>query len=335
MNGYQRTTRFVAGETTDRPPFMPLVIDWAAKQEGVDYIDFVNDPKLRAEVYLKATQRFDIDCILPDADFYEQLKDFGMPLFLVNGRYNAEPILNDLEKDLSALPLPAMEAGSRMGNRLETLRLVAEKAKGEKYIFGICVGPFTEYCNARGVKNAFRDLKRDLDGAKKAIHFFHQNCKQFIKAQLENGADGIQIVEPNCSLISPKMYEELIQPLHEELVGLVHEKEGLTRLHVCGDTNVVIPLLLATGTDVLDVDHAVNMAEAAAKLGPRQALCGNVDPAGVLLQGTGEQIRDLVQKIGKDTHNRTIISGGCDVPEDTSAENMRAMFAACAALGEG
>ena len=36
MNGYECTVRFVHGEKTDQPPFMPLVIEWVARQQGRD-----------------------------------------------------------------------------------------------------------------------------------------------------------------------------------------------------------------------------------------------------------------------------------------------------------
>lgn len=36
MNGYERTVKFLAGEKVDRPPFMPLAIDWVCIQEGLE-----------------------------------------------------------------------------------------------------------------------------------------------------------------------------------------------------------------------------------------------------------------------------------------------------------
>ena len=36
MNGYERVKAFVNGEEFDRPPFMPLVIEWVSKQKGME-----------------------------------------------------------------------------------------------------------------------------------------------------------------------------------------------------------------------------------------------------------------------------------------------------------
>ena len=61
MNGYERCVAFVNGKETDRPPFMPLVIEWASRQCGLDYRDFIYKPDVRVKAYLDVVERFDID----------------------------------------------------------------------------------------------------------------------------------------------------------------------------------------------------------------------------------------------------------------------------------
>ena len=52
MNGYERVKAFVNGGEFDRPPFMPLIIEWVARQKGIPYPDFVYKPEVRAQAYL-------------------------------------------------------------------------------------------------------------------------------------------------------------------------------------------------------------------------------------------------------------------------------------------
>lgn len=332
MNSYERVTAFMRGEAVDRPPFMPLAIEWVSRQYNADYRKFVYDPVLRADAYLWAAKTFGFDCILPDADFYEQLEDFGAkPVYEEGSGYHAAPILSCPE-DAEKLELPKIAPGTRMGNRLETLRLVAEKAKGETYIYGICIGPFTEYCNARSMEEAFYDMADDTDAMMRGVMKFHENCKQFILAQLDAGADAIQIVEPSCSLISPDFYKEHIYPLHKELVKLSSNKGGFSRLHICGDTNKLLPYTLSTGTPILDVDYQVDLKLAASLLKPGQALCGNLDPAADLLQGNIRDLESKVREAYKNASGRIIIAAGCDIPPDTSKEMMKSFFNACCGL---
>ena len=170
---------------------------------------------------------------------------------------------------------------------------------------------------------------------KKGIDLFFRNGMRFIEAQLEAGADGIQIVEPNCSLISPKFYEANIMPLHKQMVDLIQRKKnGFARLHVCGDTSALMPYTLGTGTHILDVDSAVDLTKVAHLLGPQQCFCGNLNTSEELLFGKPEGFAAAVKKRYDETNNRIILSGGCDVPPDTSAENMHAFHDAVAALGK-
>ena len=84
MNGYERTVKFLAGEKVDRPPFMPLAIDWVCIQEGLNQEEFVYDPIKRANAYIHCCDQYHIDCILPDSDFHEQLEDFGQKPILAD-----------------------------------------------------------------------------------------------------------------------------------------------------------------------------------------------------------------------------------------------------------
>ncbi|MDO4478469.1 MAG: uroporphyrinogen decarboxylase family protein [Lachnospiraceae bacterium] len=325
MNGYERTVAFVKGEPVDHPPFMPLVIEWASVQCGLDYRDFIYKPEVRTKAYLDIVERFDLDHILVDADFSEQLEDFGqIPVWKESTGYVVEPIINSPE-DIDKLVIPEIKPGTRQGNRIEIIKGVAAKEKGHRYIFGICVGPFTEYCNARGLKKVMKEMVKDPDTIRKGMKVFFENGMNFIKAQMEAGADGIQIVEPNCSLISPKFYEENILPLHKEMVAEIQKHEnGFARVHVCGDTSALMPYTLATGTHILDVDSAVDLEKVAHLLGPEQVFCGNLNTAEELLMGTPDIFPEAVQKRVDATNNRIILCSGCDVPPATPAENMHA-----------
>ncbi|MBQ0059367.1 MAG: hypothetical protein KBS83_05355 [Lachnospiraceae bacterium] len=325
MNGYERTVKFVKGEPVDHPPFMPLAIEWVSRQCGLDYRDFIYKPDVRSKAYLEITDRYDFDAILPDADFSEQLEDFGqIPVWKESVGYAVEPIINSKE-DLDKLVIPEIKPGTRQGNRIEIIKTIAAAKKKEKYIFGICVGPFTEYCNARGLKKAMKEMIKDPDTLRKGMQIFFENGMNFIKAQMEAGADGIQIVEPNCSLISPKFYEENIMPLHKAMVDEIQSHEnGFARIHVCGDTAHLMPYTLGTGSHIVDADSQVDLAKVAPLLGAEQVFCGNMNTADELLNGTPDIFPEAVQRRVDATNNRIILCSGCDVPPASPAENIQA-----------
>ncbi len=333
MNGYERVKAFVNGGDVDRPPFMPLIIEWVSKQKGIPYPDFVYKPDLRAQAYLEICDEYDVDCILPDTDFFEQLEDFGKVPKWTDSGFQAPPIINELS-DIDKLVIPEIKPGTRQGNRIEIIKRVVDKAKGKKFIFGICIGPFTEYCNARDITKAFRDVRKNTEDLKRGMDIFFENGMNFIRAQMAAGADGIQIVEPNCSLISPVFYKEHIMPLHTKMVEEIQKDGGFARLHICGDTSRVMPYTLGTGTRILDVDSQVDLTKVEGLLADNQRFCGNLNTSEEILCGKPDEYEDYVNKRIEATHNRIIISSGCDVPPDTPAENMRAWHDAVVKAGE-
>ena len=116
MNGYERTCKFVMGELVDHPPFMPLVIEWVSRQCGLEYPDFVYHPDVRAKAYLEIVEKFDMDHVLPDADFSEQLEDFGQVPKWTEAGFQVEPIINS-EEDLDKLTLTAWRSSARLQPR--------------------------------------------------------------------------------------------------------------------------------------------------------------------------------------------------------------------------
>jgi uroporphyrinogen decarboxylase len=63
---------------------------------------------------------------------------------------------------------------------------------------------------------------------------------------------------------------------------------------------------------------------------------GNLDPTGVLLQGSPELVREksteLIRLAG--THGGLILSSGCEVPRETPPANLLAMVDAARDYGE-
>ena len=90
-----------------------------------------------------------------------------------------------------------------------------------------------------------------------------------------------------------------------------------------------MPDMIATGADILDVDHLVpSMATFAALLGSQQVFSGKTDPVSVIQNGTPAQILASVRECQAQAGGRVIVSAGCEVPPDTTLANMRAFRAA-------
>ena len=333
MTSYERTKKFINAEPVDHPPFMPLLIQMVPGFHGVTFFDTITDPEIRADAFLHVTKHFGLDSLTSAADFYEQLEAFGQQTEYTAEGPRTHPFLTTLD-GIEDLTPPEIKPGLRIHQMLESVRILAEKSKGEYCLFASLIGPFTEYCNARDVKKAMHDMKKDKERMLKGLDLFFRNDMQLMKAELDAGANAIIIIEPNCSLVSPTFYAEYIQPLHKQIIEYAHSRGAITRLHICGDTLRHVPYTLGTGVDILDIDSSVDVAEAATHLGPHQCLCGNLNTTEELLFGKPENFPAAVQKRVEAAKGRIILAGGCEIPPATSYENILAFHDAVASLSK-
>lgn len=122
------------------------------------------------------------------------------------------------------------------------------------------------------------------------------------------------------------MYREFALPYQKKIVEAVHAAGGRTKLHICGNTTAVLPYMIETGTDIVDLDWMVDLRRAKEIIGGRNTvISGNYDPVAVLLQGTPGSVRESVLACRAAVPSNYISSAGCEVPRDTPPENLLAV----------
>ena len=87
----------------------------------------------------------------------------------------------------------------------------------------------------------------------------------------------------------------------------------------------MLPGLASLGLDVLDVDHMVSLGKVREVLGPKIAICGNLDPTSDIFRGIPESIRQKLERCYEETGNPFIVNAGCEIPSGTPLENLRAL----------
>jgi MtaA/CmuA family methyltransferase len=205
---------------------------------------------------------------------------------------------------------------------------------GDKYfIIGWVEGPVAEYADIRGVTAAAMDFLDDPVTVGKAMDVIVESALEFITLQVKAGAHCIGIGDAFCSQIGPELYQQMAFEREKRMVDHIHNLGALAKLHICGNTHAIMPGMIATGADIIDVDHLVpSMAPFQHLLGPRQVFSGKTDPVSLIQDGTSAQIATDVVECRNQAGGRVIISAGCEITPGTSEKNMRAFRKAAAAL---
>ncbi len=325
MRSKERILAAVNGQTYDRVAVTPIFMAWAAHFIGRSYRDYYLDMDVLVEAQLAVVRAFGIDQISVISDPWREASAYGMEFdYPQEGVGNPRALLVEKPEQISRIKPLDIAASQRMRQRVETVAAMSAKVGQTHSVLGWVEGPLAEYADLRGVENTMFDLMDKPDMYHQAAEIITQNAIDFAVAQIRAGADMIGIGDAACSLIGKELYESRVLELEKRLIDAIHEEGGLAKLHICGNINSIIEAMAATGADIIDVDWMVPLDEARKKVGQEITLCGNFDPSEVLLRGTPQKVADAAKSCIEKGGKRFILMPGCEVPQNTLEENIRA-----------
>lgn len=326
MNSLQRTHDFINGLTVDRPPFHPILMRFAAKYAGVKYKDFCLSYKHKVETNIRCATDFSYDWVNVMSDAFAEAEAYGTKLFYPEDNLPqvTEYFIKEIT-DIDKLSVIRVSDHNRMQGRIAEIKAFSRLVSKTQFICGWVEGPFAAYCDIRDVSAGCMDLYEHPEKLKQALDIMTESAIGFITAQVNVGAHCIGIGDAVCSLISPELYREFIFPLEKALIDHTHSLNAMVKLHICGNTTAILPDMISTGADIVDIDHLVtSMGDFMLLFSAKQVPSGNSDPVSIIRDGSKETIEESVIKSFKVTNGRGIVSAGCEIPPDTTIENFMA-----------
>jgi len=307
-----------------RIPIIPLIGNPGAKIIGKSLKDCLTNAETQASALVALYKE-----IQPDGMF-------AMMDLTVEAEYlGCELIFN--ENDPPAVLQPAFEkihdieklfANKNTGGRMPLFAEVIEKVKRviDVPICAYVIGPFT-------LAGQIMNLGLAMKSTRKSPKFLHMALKEcsriiieYIKLLEDAGVDLVCILEPSAMMISGNHFNEFSGQYCEDIIS-----KGISRmsvLHICGDTNHLIPEMLSTKPDGLSLDKQVNLADIQGTINDGTVLIGNIDPVGVLTFSDPKTVEKESVKIidSMKEKGNFIFSTGCDVPQEAPLENLKAMM---------
>ena len=328
MTSKQRCLNAIAGRPVDRVPVFPLLMFFAVDRAKITYRQYASDAAALADAQLNMRQRFGVDAITVCSDAFRLSADLGGQMDfpeMAPPRLVCPLVRN--EADLKRLGRPDPNArGSRMADRVEGVRRVAKAAGDDCLVLGWVEMPFAEACAICGISDFMMLLHDDPVLAHRVLEFLTPLEIDFAIAQMEAGAPMIGAGDAAASLISPRMYREFVLPYEQRVCRAVRERGGTIKLHICGNTNLLLDDMAQCGAELFNVDHMVDLARAA-DVYSRAGKCfkGNLDPVADMLQSTPDRCRERALECIRIAAGRPyMLSAGCEVPAGVSDETFRA-----------
>ncbi len=334
MNGYERIAAALRGEWPDKVPVMLHNFQMAARESGITMDRFRRDPHAIAGAFIASVERYGYDGVLVDVDTVTLAEAAGVPVDCPEHQpaRACGVRLKDLHK-VRDLPPVDLSASPRVQVWLEATRLLKRHFGTEIFVRGNCdQSPFTLAALVRGIDDWMTDLLDPLAG--EYIHALLDYCTgittQFLGLMATTGADMLSNGDSTAGpdLVSPALYRQFAFPYEQRVVTAAHTHRLPYALHICGNTDLILESMLATGADALELDYKTDAGRAHALMHHRTAFIGNIDPSGVLALGTPQEVAASVRallRVFADTP-RFILNAGCALPPETPSANLQALI---------
>ena len=316
----------IEGKANDKVLFRPILMQFAAEYIGSNYGRFASDHKVLVEANLRCMEDFDLDMMGLISDPYRETSAFGAKIeYIPNGVPRCLNYLVKTIDDAINLKNPDVYKAERTRDRIKAGEVLSKKTQGNIPIIGWIEGPLAEACDLTGIENMMMQLMIDPDFANRLMDKCMQTAKDFARAQIEGGCEIIGIGDAVCSQIDVDTYNLYIRDRHKELISYIHDLGGKIKLHICGDTNHLLPSYKDFDLDILDLDWQLDIDHARSVLGEEVIFAGNINP--VLIQDKPEHevfqlCKEMVEKY---KNERFILSAGCEITPLTPAGNLNAM----------
>lgn len=326
MTPKQRVFERIAGRDVDKIPNMCMASFFSAEYSKIDYKTFCCDYRALVEAQSRIAEDFGIDVLSTRSDCFRETSDYGAEISFFNDIVPvcSTPIIKSLF-DWHKLRRWNPYESSRSLDSLYAIQLFKKIFKNDYPILGWVEGPLSQFCNLATLNIGMSLLNSNKTEIKYLFEFLTDQAIECIKAQIKCGADIIGINEPNASLLGVESYKNILLKEEAKLVNAIHDNGAISKFHVTGNNDHILPLLIQANSDIIDIDHLVNLDNAVELNKLNCSLCGNIDSAGIILRGNKREIKSWVDHCIQHGDKKLIISSGSEINFQTPTSNLIAI----------
>lgn len=334
MNARERLDAFYAGQKVDRLPNLTIVGSVVTRYTGIDLETYCKDARAMADAAILAARDLGLDYVQIAADLAREAEGYGTELQYSTTALPTvvKPVLTDIT-EVDSLKVKHTADIPRVAALVDATAYALEK-EPDIYPMTAAIGPTTVAGNIRGVEDFLVDFFDEPEAVKTLLEMVTETALDFINELAKVGAKYIYVPDPVASLLSPATYEEFILPLHQRIYAAMKAHGIGGRLHMCGNTDRILPYSCRSGAYIIDVDHATDFAKAVEAVGDACVLNGNIDPVADVFKCTPEHTKEAILRCAQETAgHRAMFMPGCELPTATPIENIKAIHEALCQIG--
>jgi uroporphyrinogen decarboxylase len=328
--------RAARGETVERTPVWMMrqagryLPEYRAIRADTDFLTLCKTPDLAVEVSLQPHRILDVDAVIMFSDILIPVEAMGQEVRLTEqkGPELPNPVRTREQVDSLIVPDPIEKTGFVM----EIIRTLRRELDGSVPLIGFAGAPWTlaAYMIEGGGSRNYAAVKRMMFTDPATFHSLLDKIADtvilYLNAQIESGAQIVQIFDSWAGELAPADYENFALPYEQKVLESLNRSGAPTILYING-SGTFLEKMARSGADVLSIDWRTDLKEARSRVGENLTLQGNLDPC--VLLSTPEIItrkaRELILAGGGRRH---ILNLGHGILPMTPVENARAFIQA-------
>ncbi len=332
MTSVERCLAAIELREPDRVPVDLHNFQLAAYATGMDMAKVFQDGELLAQAMLEAWRAFGHDMILLENGTACNAQACGMEV-----RYREESapavhgrLVTELA-DVANLEVPDPETTFPMNEIIKATRILKRELGDRVWICGRAdQGPMDLAAQLRGISDLLMDIAAGEE--EELIHalldYARRVATRYAYALMDAGAHSTSIGEPvgGPDMIAPEYYRRYAFPHEKRMVDELRADGIILHNHICGNTIPIIDDFIATGAQVLEIDHKTDAVEAKRHGRGRTCFLGNIDTS-LLASGTTQEV-EVACKAAVEAFapgSGFILGPGCAMSAETPAENIHAL----------
>ncbi len=251
-------------------------------------LEICRTPELAVTVTLQPLARLDVDAAILFSDLLIPLKPMGIDFDFVKGE--GPQIDNPVRSKEDVDRLREFEPREELGFTMEAIRVLRQELDGKVPLIGFAGAPFTlaSYLVEGGSSRSFEKTKSLMYSDPESWHALASKLASMVRnylfAQIEAGAQAVQVFDSWAGALSPEDYREFVLPHSKAVIDGLKDMPGSSApvIHFATGGTGLLRLLRQAGGDVIGLDWRVDLDVGWDIVGTDVAVQGNLDPAVLL-----------------------------------------------------
>lgn len=244
-------------------------------------LDICHNAELCTEVTLQPVLAHGVDAAILFADILLPLEPMGAPFSFEKGEGPVVHAPVRSPKDVERLRV--IEAQDGLQYVLDAIKMIRGELDGKTPLIGFAGAPFTlaSYLIEGGKSSQYILTKQFMYSEPKAwdelMGKLAEVVRRYLRAQIEAGAQAVQLFDSWVGSLAPEDYEARIQPHVAHILQDV-QKTGVPVIHFGTGTTSLLEMQKQAGGTVMGVDFRSTLTDAHRRLGDDVAYQGNLEP---------------------------------------------------------